>query len=146
MVARIDEATMKPLYDAIIVKYETDAKLKSLTARLYQGFEEIKVKSGAPYAVMEVDGVEILDTFTDDVERHQIRIVYYSGSPRPDRALSWLEEVVDSFSDSSLANGSLVTADVQEVRRSGPTVQDATYQAEVAFDVYAQRVLPVPSR
>ena len=121
-----------------------DRTWKRICRTLYRGLDPERAKSVSPYVVWMDTGGESLDTFSDDFERLDGEFVVISGRVGDTKVDEMVAAMIHVFDDARWETGELT---IETLRQEPPTVtiEDGTYEARMAYQVYASRHSLVPA-
>jgi len=130
---------MKRLFPALEVRFKSNKRLVSKARKLVQGYEGQKVTGPLPYVEVTCGSSDIATrTFGADIEVYQLFFTIHTGRTQPSLADDIKELMIEVFDDANLLSADFKTVGCVRQSCSGPVLNDAVYDIEMAYEVIVQ--------
>jgi hypothetical protein len=136
---------MKALFDALRSRYRANSVLRTKGRDLYLGLrEQERPTVTKPYAEVNLEMTERLDTFDSDVETWSATFRFHTNDIRTNPAHEWLEALQEAYKDARIASYAFHCAGMRMMRSAGPSASDGGYDASATFNLFIQRLVNSP--
>ncbi len=132
------------LFDAVQDRFNTDARLKKLGRRLYEGTGQ---DQRLPFVTMETTPTESLDTFDTDITVWPIQFEIVAGASPSSTAIHNIKDALTHrFDDAALDFSEWDDVGCQYVTEAGPNQDEGKlWRMTIDYKITASRVTMVPA-
>ncbi len=129
---------MKPLFDAILTKFNASADLKAAGKSLWR--ENVPEKTAYPFIVVQSAGGRQIDTFGETIEELYIRFVILTQGPSDDTADTIAGHLMAAFDWTALTvAGYTFIACERTSNQSGYDPEEDVWQYTIQYTITLQK-------